>query len=75
MKSTVGTVLYMAPEVFNKNYTNKCDIWSAGVMLYILLGIIYIYNINLGGYAPFYGDNHLTIKKKIMAIKLLNWTP
>lgn len=37
LKQAVGTIFYMAPEIFTGNYDEKCDIWSAGVILYIML--------------------------------------
>jgi calcium-dependent protein kinase len=32
-----GTVYYMAPEVINGAYNEKCDIWSAGIVLYSMI--------------------------------------
>ena len=33
----IGTINYIAPEIFKKSYTEKCDMWSCGVIMYILL--------------------------------------
>ncbi|KAJ3063723.1 Serine/threonine-protein kinase 33 [Podochytrium sp. JEL0797] len=38
MENVVGTPLYMAPEIIhNLPYSAQCDIWSIGVMTYLLL--------------------------------------
>ena len=51
----IGSLNYMAPEVFDGKYDEKCDIWSCGVILYILV---------IGEY-PFNGENKKEIVKKI----------
>jgi calcium-dependent protein kinase len=32
-----GTAFYMAPEVFTGTYDERCDIWSLGIILFILV--------------------------------------
>ena len=37
IKQMLGTPLYMAPEVIKGRYDEKCDLWSCGIIFYILL--------------------------------------
>jgi len=53
----LGTPYYIAPEVLNKNYNSKCDIWSCGVIAYIVLS----------GMPPFNGQSDQEIMKKVRA--------
>ena len=48
MKTITGTPYYMAPEVLDGDYDSKCDTWSLGVLLYMLMS----------GYLPFNGEKH-----------------
>jgi calcium-dependent protein kinase len=52
----IGSSYYIAPEVLEKNYNEKCDIWSCGVILYTLLS----------GKLPFTGRKQGEILRKIL---------
>ena len=55
----IGTLIYCSPEVLKNNYNQECDIWSCGVIMYVLLS----------GHFPFYGKTEEEIKKKILSGK------
>ena len=48
MNDAVGTLRYLAPEVFSGNYTLKADIWSLGVMLYVMVSNQFPYELEIG---------------------------
>ncbi|OWZ22444.1 CAMK/CDPK protein kinase [Phytophthora megakarya] len=57
MRKVLGSVVYMAPEVLEGNYKETCDMWSLGVIMYMLLS----------NKAPFYGDTEDELIDSIFA--------
>lgn len=52
MHVSCGTLSYVAPEVLERNYGMQCDLWSLGVIAFILIA----------GYMPFSGSEEVQTK-------------
>ncbi|EER11618.1 Calcium-dependent protein kinase, putative [Perkinsus marinus ATCC 50983] len=61
MTTKAGTPYYVAPQVLAGKYDESCDLWSCGVIMYILLC----------GYPPFYGETDADVLTKV---RLGNYT-
>nr|VDD19016.1 unnamed protein product [Brassica oleracea] len=85
-KDIVGSAYYIAPEVLKRKYGPEADIWSIGVMLYILLCGVPpfwaesengIFNAILKGHVDFSSDPwpSLSPQAKDLVKKMLNSDP
>lgn len=67
LKTRAGTAYYVAPEIVKyaprKQYTVKCDAWSAGIMLHVFLL----------GFCPFHADTDVSTLMRV-ANDEIDWT-
>ena len=76
----VGSAYYIAPEVIQKKYNSKCDMWSCGVIMFVLLTkkppfggkneITIMERVQIGKYKEHLLDNYSPYAKELIALLL-----
>lgn len=65
----IGTPFYVAPQVLDESYDERCDMWSLGCVLYLMLC----------GIQPFRGRNDSEVLRKVrrgqVTFQTRGWTP
>jgi calcium-dependent protein kinase len=56
MHTRAGTAYYMAPELLLRNYSELCDVWSVGCIVYVMLC----------GFPPFYAASEHLVFQQIL---------
>ena len=57
LTGVLGSTLFLAPEVVKGNYDEKCDLWSCGILMYLLLT----------GTFPYAGESEKEVLKEMMS--------
>lgn len=67
LSELAGSTYYRSPEMLNGAYSQSTDVWSAGVLLYIMLG----------GYPPFIGsfedETNTAILRGVISFNSFKW--
>ncbi len=79
-KQLVGSAYYIAPEVIQKKYNSKCDLWSCGVIMFVLLtkkppfggrtDAVIMQNIQVGKYKTELLDIYSPYAKELVGLLL-----